>query len=140
MPNGGIGVNLFFVLSGYLITSILLAERTSTGRIRLGRFYARRAIRLMPALLALVIAWSTYALVIPGHRSTLRAVPSILLYIGNWQRAFHGPDAIGYYGHTWSLSIEEQFYILWPLVLLIAAAWRGPRAVWVVQLPDRSVR
>jgi peptidoglycan/LPS O-acetylase OafA/YrhL len=134
MANGGVGVNVFFVLSGYLITTLLLAERDRNGRIGLGNFYLRRGIRLLPALLALVTFWTAYTLATqpgPTRSLELRAVPYVLLYVGNWRRAFDGQGALYWFGHTWSLSIEEQFYLIWPILLVIAARWGGRRAVLV---------
>lgn len=123
LPGGWAGVDVFFVLSGFLITTILTSEQTTTGGIRLKRFYLRRVLRLAPALFCTCLA----AVVIAHWRGGMadhviwQAVYS-LLYIMNWVRAFEGG---GYpLGHTWSLAIEEQFYLLWPL-FLIAVPARG---------------
>ncbi len=120
-----IGVTAFFVLSGYLITSILVRERERSGRIRLGAFYRRRIMRLGPALLGLLAF--ALALGLAGLLVTpwQLAIASSLLYVSNWVQA--GGIAIHPLGHTWSLAIEEQFYLLWPLVLVLA--WR--RALWI---------
>ncbi len=114
------GVTAFFVLSGYLITGILVRERQRTGSIRLRNFYRRRFVRLAPALLGLLV----FALVL-GLAGDLSGqwqlgLVSCLLYVSNWVQA--AGIAIHPIGHTWSLAIEEQFYLLWPLVLLVA--WR----------------
>jgi peptidoglycan/LPS O-acetylase OafA/YrhL len=131
-------VDAFFVLSGFLITSLLLAERQRDGRIRLGAFWLRRARRLLPALL-LVLGASVIA-----YRSLLSSVELSLLrgdalaalgYVANWRMIYRGD---GYFiqtagpsplQHTWSLGIEEQFYVLWPLavVALLAIGLRRPR-------------
>jgi peptidoglycan/LPS O-acetylase OafA/YrhL len=134
---GGVGVNVFFVLSGFLITTLLLAERDAAGRISLRNFYARRALRLLPALFLMVACVSAYTLVVLAaseRHKMLGPVPYVLFYVGNWRRALLGVDALSWFGHTWSLSIEEQFYILWPLALIVAAKWRGRRAVLAVAL------
>ena len=124
---GFLGVEMFFVLSGFLITSLLVAEWGSSGRIALRAFWARRARRLLPALFALVAAIGVYyALAGPT-----KAIPGLqgdgiatLLYISNWHQIAAGTNYFAASGpvsplqHTWSLAIEEQFYLLWPLVVL----------------------
>lgn len=115
---GTTGVTAFFVLSGYLITRLLVAERDTTGRIDLRAFYLRRALRLGPALL-LLIAFVLFVGLWVGWPGDWRAgIVASLLYVGNWvQVAGHGIDPLG---HTWTLAIEEQFYLLWPVVLILA--------------------
>ena len=119
---GYVGVDLFFVLSGYLITTILFKEYTQTGRISLISFYRRRALRLLPALAVLCLAFLFYAgIVIRNLPQGLKEVSIVIFYLGNWTRAFR----IGlpeYLGHTWTLAIEEQFYLLWPVLLLAILA------------------
>ena len=124
---GFLGVEMFFVLSGFLITSLLVAEWTRSGGIVLRAFWARRARRLLPALFALVAAIGVYyALAGPT-----KAIPgltgdgiSTLLYISNWHQIAVGTNYFAASGpvsplqHTWSLAIEEQFYVLWPLIVL----------------------
>ena len=127
LRGGFMGVDLFFVLSGYLITSLLLVEHGGRGAIALGRFWSRRARRLLPALflllagVALLVATATPA----GQRPTLRAEALATLgYVANWQAM---ADDIGYWDmfarpspldHMWSLAIEEQFYVAWPLLVV----------------------
>jgi peptidoglycan/LPS O-acetylase OafA/YrhL len=126
--NGGfLGVELFFVLSGFLITSLLLREWVSQRTVRLRSFWARRARRLLPALFVLVVVVGIfYAL-----KGTYGAVPglfgdglSALFYYSNWHQIAVGSGYFAQTGptspfqHTWSLAIEEQFYLLWPLLLL----------------------
>ncbi|HEY2703999.1 MAG TPA: acyltransferase [Candidatus Dormibacteraeota bacterium] len=128
-PGGLIGVDLFFVLSGFLITTLLLEERRLTGRISLARFYTRRVLRLMPALMLLLLGCVVVAALASNTTlggSTLRAVPFTLGYVANWAYA-SGAD-LGALAHTWSLSVEEQFYLLWPLLLIALLRWGGPRA------------
>lgn len=117
---GGAGVDVFFVLSGYLITGILLNERIETGRVGFKNFYMRRWLRLFPALLLLVLLYLLAAKLMHMHvNEAVKDSFIALFYISNWTRAFGSihPD---YLGHTWSLSVEEQFYLIWPpLVLLL---------------------
>lgn len=118
----GVGVALFFALSGFLITGLLVAEREKYGRIDLPRFYGRRAVRLLPAVvLMLAVTW-------PVLRAPVMDVFASLFYFANWWRI--GGNVMGPYGHMWSLSVEEQFYILWPLVLLALYAWKRARGVF----------
>lgn len=130
---GQVGVNIFFVLSGFLITHLLLEELLGRGRIAFGNFYARRALRLYPALTALVVVVTVYSLFPGAIRSeeSLTAIPAVLLYFGNWVRAFSSAESpLGLYEHTWSLSIEEQFYLTWPLLLVLCfALTRSVRAL-----------
>ena len=132
---GGLaGVTLFFVLSGYLITSLLLAEHAARGRVNLRAFYMRRALRLLPALLVLVVvAILGYRLGLWANRPADRvAVAAVLFYAGNfaaWQNL-----SLGVLGHTWSLGVEEQFYILWPALLLIGYRSLGPRRLAALAL------
>lgn len=123
MPGGWIGVEVFFVLSGFLITNILLKEDDRSGRIVLSRFYLRRFLRLGPALLALIAACIVIA-PFQGRPLNLGELIAAATYTMNWYRAFGlgGDDMLG---HTWSLAIEEQFYLLWPAFLILVP--RGAR-------------
>jgi peptidoglycan/LPS O-acetylase OafA/YrhL len=121
VAGGGYGVDVFFCLSGFLITSLLLDEWRATGGVRLSYFWARRGLRLLPALFVMVAAVGLYAaFVAPAalRRETLGAIPSVLFYFANWRRAV-GHRSLGFLGPTWSLSVEEQFYVVWPLVALV---------------------
>ncbi|MCS6912871.1 MAG: acyltransferase [Myxococcales bacterium] len=118
LPGGYLGVDLFFVLSGFLITTLLLQEQAQTGRICLLRFYGRRALRLLPALCAVVGVSLLYGGLGPAAVAREMALDAAgsLLYVENWLRALtahQGPLL----GHTWSLAIEEQFYLTWPLLV-----------------------
>ena len=133
LPGGLLGVDVFFVLSGFLITSLLLAENARTGRIGLLRFWGRRARRLLPAmvlLLSAIMAWATY-LSPATSRSSLRGDAfSTLGYVANWRFILSGQGYFDHFGpqspllHTWSVAVEEQFYLVWPLLLLLVLRWR----------------
>jgi len=117
---GFLGVDVFFVLSGFLISTLLAEEHARSGRIRLQAFYLRRALRLLPALVALCAVLQLYSLnfVFAQQVAELRReTVATLLYVANWAQAFGAVDPLGFLGHAWSLAIEEQFYIVWPLVL-----------------------
>ena len=125
---GFLGVDAFFVLSGYLITSLLIAEWRNTGTINLPAFWARRARRLLPALFLLLAGIAGYALVFaePAELDKLRNDSFATLgYIANWNLAFSGASYFDQFslpsplGHTWSLAIEEQWYIIWPLLFVL---------------------
>jgi len=131
-PRGGyLGVDIFFVLSGFLITTLLIQEWDRTGGISLRHFYARRALRLLPALALVLVAAAVVAVVAPavGYESSFLApettemrwssIGVVLLYAANWASIY--PPSTGFtlgaLGHTWSLAIEEQFYLVWPIAL-----------------------
>jgi len=116
LPGGWIGVDIFFVLSGYLITSILEHELHATSSIAIGNFYVRRLLRLTPAFW-LLLAFIMFVDVLFSHKvDGFRAVFLSAAYLMNWNRAFNWyPQTL--LGHTWSLAMEEQFYLVWPLIL-----------------------
>ena len=130
--SGFVGVNVFFVLSGYLITGLLISEHRKSGRIRLGRFWVRRLLRLYPTLLAVVVVGMALWWLIGDYQgstmSALGAAGVALSYTGNIARSFFG-ESQGVFSPMWSLSMEEQFYLVWPplLVLLLRARRRSPR-------------
>jgi peptidoglycan/LPS O-acetylase OafA/YrhL len=125
---GSIGVDVFFVLSGYLITSLLVAEHDSGG-IQAGRFYARRALRLYPTLLLLIAAYVVLSPTFwPTENRWLFAMLGAF-YLIDYELAFWTlPTALG---HTWSLGVEEKFYLLWPLLLPLLLRARRPIA-WLL--------
>ena len=135
LTGGFIGVDLFFVLSGFLVSTILFEELERTGRLDLAHFYDRRVRRLLPAAVLLVVAASGVALVV---LSTVRRAPLVgdakaaLLYVANWRFLLQKNDYFGagdvdssLFLHFWSLSIEEQFYFVFPLLLIVL--WKAER-------------
>jgi peptidoglycan/LPS O-acetylase OafA/YrhL len=144
VSGGFLGVDVFFVLSGFLITSLLLGEARHAGTIRLGSFWARRARRLLPALLLVLCFVGLYAwLAVPqGTYPGLRLDSlSTLFYVANWHFILEGQSyftaalAPSPLTHTWSLAIEEQFYLVWPLVVLaFVKLRRGPVSLLCVAL------
>ncbi|GAC1366597.1 MAG: hypothetical protein NVSMB32_11080 [Actinomycetota bacterium] len=127
IPHGSgglIGVDIFFVLSGFLITRILLAERAKGGRIDFRNFYIRRALRLAPALVLLLVMVAVLPDVfhpsVDGVMVTRGwSMLTVAGYVSNWVLPITGHGLFGYLDHTWSLAIEEQFYLLWPLTLIV---------------------
>ena len=139
-PAGFLGVDVFFVLSGFLITTLLLREYAWRGDVALGAFYRRRARRLLPALLAVLAAVALIGgTVAPDTAAGLRRdIPAALLYASNWGQILTGQSYFEATGrppllqHLWSLGIEEQFYLLWPAIVLLALRLGGPRALLAV--------
>ena len=139
-PGGLLGVSLFFVLSGYLITNILLKQRERSGRIDLKDFWLRRARRLLPALfvmLAGVVSW--IEIFMPERMEALKQeIISAVCYTSNWYLILHqvsyferfGPPSP--LGHLWSLAVEEQFYLIWPLLLGFSLRY-APRRKWIIR-------
>ena len=135
LPGGLLGVGVFFTLSGYLITDLLLAVWESSGRLQLRSFWARRARRLLPALFVMLAVVTTWAAVAqPSRLGELRGeVLAAGLYVSNWWAAlahvsyfarFGAPSPLG---HLWSLAIEEQFYLVWPWLLWVGLIWVAHR-------------
>src|SRR6266498_580672 len=135
LRGGFLGVDVFFVLSGYLITSLLIVEVHRTGRISIKQFYARRARRLLPALFALLFAVGLVGIFwLPQQAAKLRGdLLASLGYVTNWwliaenSSYFGGGDRPRLLTHLWSLAVEEQFYLVWPLVLILFARARARR-------------
>jgi peptidoglycan/LPS O-acetylase OafA/YrhL len=130
---GGLGVDIFFVISGFLITRILLKEYRRTGRIDLVAFYLKRALRLYPALLLACLSFMAFFFVLrramPEPLVTVTIVA--LTYVSNiWMNATG--EYIGHLSHTWSLAMEEQFYVVWPLLLLLLLRVRKPAVILAV--------
>jgi peptidoglycan/LPS O-acetylase OafA/YrhL len=124
---GNLGVDIFFALSGFLITTILAEEWSRNRSIHLGKFYLRRILRLYPALLLMLL--------VVGQITTNRAyIFSSLTYLTNWMIALHFQPLNLELGHTWTLAIEEQYYLFWPLLLLFLLHRLPPKRVVLVPL------
>ncbi len=126
LGGGFLGVEVFFVISGYLITLLLIAERERQGGVSLGNFWMRRARRLLPALFTLLIGTVVYCALFDRDRlGMLRGdVVAGVLYVSNWFQVWSGSSyttdfAFAPLRHLWSLAVEEQFYIIWPLVMFV---------------------
>ncbi|MBI2898457.1 MAG: acyltransferase [Deltaproteobacteria bacterium] len=115
-PLAGVGLPVFLLLSGFLITGMLLRESDRTGTISTRGFLARRAMRLMPGLYA-YLCFATVLLLSGGVRVNWSHLGAAALHLGNYYEAVAGPQE-SYVSHPWSLGLQEQFYLVWPLVLL----------------------
>jgi peptidoglycan/LPS O-acetylase OafA/YrhL len=118
LPGGSLGVDVFFVLSGFLITTLLVEEWQRRGSISLKHFYLRRAFRLWPAFFTLLLIYGLTSLLLQSAVEAMARRREVLIaacYIANWPK-LHGVG-MPTLGHTWSLSVEEQFYLLWPMLL-----------------------
>ncbi len=135
LPGGYLGVDVFFVISGFLITVLLVREKDSIGRIRLGGFWMRRARRLLPAL-ALVVGVSASAALVVGGNPLVhlgRQVLGAATFSSNWlsivaAQSYFDETTPELFRNLWSLAVEEQFYPVWPLVILFVLAVRSRRA------------
>jgi peptidoglycan/LPS O-acetylase OafA/YrhL len=136
-PGGLLGVGVFFTLSGYLITDLLLGTRAATGSLKLGEFWIRRARRLLPALflmIAVVVAWVTLfeRSFLPGLRSDVIAAT---FYVSNWWNIAREASYFARFGppppleHLWSLAVEEQFYLIWPWLVWLGLSLTRKRPV-----------
>lgn len=135
--NGWVGVQLFFVLSGYLITTLLLREERRYGRVDLKAFWVRRILRIWPLYYLIVgIGFLVYPMAVgqfgtEGHRALVAThLLPFLTFTGNWSMAFHGPANYDMLGVLWSVCVEEQFYVACPLLIAwLAPRWRIPLVV-----------
>ncbi len=140
LPGAWVALSMFFVLSGFLITAMLLAEDDRLGRISLRNFYARRAARLLPPLLLAVALLAIYSAFVPvadaSHRIWGDSLAT-MFYFADYRSAFGHEPFLGYFGQAWSLSVEEQFYVVWAIALFTAVAFR--RRGWATALAVTGV-
>ena len=128
LNRGFLGVDLFFVLSGFLITTLLLREEARDGRFSLAGFYKRRALRILPVYFLLVTLLAAYYVWFRGQAEYAPLVPYYYFFLANFLNA-----DIPLLAPTWSLSVEEQYYLVWPLVLLVSLKFRQMRG-WLLLL------
>lgn len=139
---GFLGVETFFVISGFLITALLLADWRTNGRVGLAAFWARRARRLLPALFALLGGTLLFAaLALPAEfAAMLDDTLAAIAYVMNWQLIWSGQSYFDPLArppllqHLWSLAVEEQFYLLWPLLFAAGMRWLRPRGLLIATL------
>lgn len=130
LKGGYLGVDIFFVLSGFLITSLLIRERVASGRISLKHFWLKRARRILPAAITVLVICTALAGIIRGDATVGlgRQFFTTLFFVNNWgqivaaQSYFSSPEL---FAHYWSLAVEEQFYLFWPLIVIALTAWLG---------------
>ena len=140
LPGGYVGVDVFFAISGFLITSLLLREIDRTGQLSLSAFWARRARQILPAALVTLLFCAIATIVfvpLTYWQQFLNELRASTAYVQNWQLA---ESAVDYFAadngpspvqHFWSLSAEEQFYVVWPVLLLLAVGLTRKRSVRV---------
>ena len=118
-------MDVFFTMSGWLITSLLIADHQKNGHIRFTKFYLRRYLRLYPALIAMLLAMLCVVLIVSSEvKPRLLEIGVGFVYLTDYWRALGGPGVI-YTGHLWSLAVEEQFYLLWPPLFALILRWLG---------------
>lgn len=136
---GGLGVDLFFVLSSYLITELLIREHNRFGRINVPAFYARRALRIWPLYYAFVLASFAISPLIFHESLEPKLKLALLAFQWNWAQALHGIHGT-MTAHLWSISIEEQFYLVWPLLIALIGIKRMPQALLILWLCAAAMR
>jgi peptidoglycan/LPS O-acetylase OafA/YrhL/lysophospholipase L1-like esterase len=146
LGGGFLGVEVFFVISGYLITLLLIAERERSGTVSLGNFWMRRARRLLPALFTLLLGTTVYCALFDRDRlGMLRGdVVGGVLYVSNWFQIWSGSSYTSAFAfaplrHLWSLAVEEQYYIVWPLVMFVLLRRIRPKTLPILGLVFTAV-
>ncbi|WJZ01713.1 acyltransferase family protein [Corynebacterium freiburgense] len=141
MPGGFLGVDMFFVLSGFLITSLLVRERAVTGKIDLKDFWRRRVRRILPAAIAVLVIVTALAGLVGGDPAVglVAQFFGTLLFVNNWVQiaesaSYFADSGVQIFAHYWSLAVEEQFYVIWPLLFVFLTASGGVRRHirWVI--------
>ena len=121
--NGTVGVGIFFVLSGFLITFLIMSEIDKTGKFSLRNFYIRRVRRLLPAYAVVITFCIVATFILWRDFSTLRGALTSMFHVSNWVLILVPNKGLGMLHHTWTLSIEEQFYLIWPALLFCLCAY-----------------
>ncbi len=140
LPAGFLGVDVFFVVSGFLITSLLISERERSGNTDLAQFWLRRARRLLPVLALVLIVTTVYAVLVLQETLSqhLHEVLMAALYVTNWDQIIRGVSYFEMFErpsqlrHLWSLAVEEQFYIIWPVVFTVVLRLLNLRWLWCI--------
>ncbi len=133
LPGAWVALQVFFVLSGFLITAMLAGEGRRNGRISLKGFYSRRAARLLPPLalaIGLLAVYASFVHVADASRRIWGDSAAALFYYADYRQALGHAPFFGYFAQTWSLSVEEQFYILWSVLMVAAVAWHKRRLAY----------
>ena len=139
IPGALVFMDFFYVASGFYITGLLLRDLRTYGRVQFDKFYIRRVYRILPPLVAMLSGFLIFGYFFSSDFHALLVDAAIgFFYVANWWRAFHWPG-IAYMGHTWSLGVEEQFYLLWPITLLMlfrcfGIGWRMIASVMALAL------
>jgi peptidoglycan/LPS O-acetylase OafA/YrhL len=134
LPGAWVALQIFFVLSGFLITAMLSSEGMRNGRVSLKQFYGRRAVRLVPPLVLTVVLLAIYASFVHVADASQRLwgdSAAAMFYYADYRQAFGHAPFFGYLAQTWSLSVEEQFYIIWSILLVVAVAVHRRRLAYV---------
>ncbi len=137
LPGAWVSLGVFFVLSGFLITTMLAREHQRTGAISLGAFYSRRAVRLLPPLVMTVGLLALYALIVPVANAGNRIwgdSASALLYVSDYRSAFSHEPNLGFLAQCWSVAVEEQFYLIWAVLLVAALKFGNRRLAYALAL------
>jgi len=137
LPGAWVALGIFFVLSGFLITSMLAGEHRRTGTISLSKFYSRRAVRLVPPLLIAVALIAVYAAVVPVANAGNRIwgdSAAALLYVSDYRSAFGHEPLLGFMAQCWSLAVEEQFYLVWAVLFFVALRYAGRKVAYAIAI------
>jgi peptidoglycan/LPS O-acetylase OafA/YrhL len=135
LPGAWVALGVFFVLSGFLITAMLAGEQQRTGRISLSKFYSRRGVRLLPPLFMAVALLGLYALIVPVGNAANRLwgdAGSAIFYVSDYRSAFGHEPFLGFMAHCWSLAVEEQFYLIWAALFLVAVRYGNRRVAYAL--------
>jgi peptidoglycan/LPS O-acetylase OafA/YrhL len=137
LPGSWVALGVFFVLSGFLITSMLASEHQKTGRISLSKFYYRRAARLLPPLVMTVALLALYALIIPVFNAPKRIwgdSAAALFYFADYRSAFGHEPFAGFMAQCWSLAVEEQFYLIWAALFLVVLKFGNRKLAYAMAI------